>query len=130
MVAVVQSRPSLAQCPRPAPSPATRRRRAAPSELTYRRRRTAAAGIVVALVMAVQGLLAVVGGAGAPERSAAPVAPDRFSTYVVQPGDTLWTIARGIDPDGDPRPLVDRLVAERGTAVLHVGERIALPERR
>lgn len=129
MVAVVQSRPTPVPCRRPAPSLGRVGRRPAATELTYRRRRAAAAGIVVVLLMAVQGLLGVLGAGGAPE-SATPVAPDRFSTYVVRPGDTLWTIARGIDPDRDPRPLVDRLVAERGTAVLQVGERIALPERR
>ena len=30
--------------------------------------------------------------------------------YVVRPGDTLWSIARGIQ-DGDPRPLVDAIQA-------------------
>ena len=130
MVAVVQPRPIALPRPRPVPPAGAGAGRPAATELTYRRRRAAAAGIVVALVVAVQGLLAVLGGEGAPERLRAPMAPDRFSTHIVQPGDTLWTIARAADPDGDPRPLVDRLVAERGTAVLHVGERIALPERR
>jgi LysM repeat protein len=30
--------------------------------------------------------------------------------YVVRPGDTLWSIARGMQ-DGDPRPLVDAIQA-------------------
>ena len=29
--------------------------------------------------------------------------------YVVEAGDTLWGIAHQLDPDGDPRPLVDQL---------------------
>src|SRR3954452_25592929 len=29
--------------------------------------------------------------------------------YVVESGDTLWGIARQLDPDGDPRPIVDQL---------------------
>jgi nucleoid-associated protein YgaU len=37
----------------------------------------------------------------------AHVAPHR---YVVRPGDTLWSIARGVQ-DGDPRPLVDAIQA-------------------
>ena len=131
MVAVVQPRPTS-----PVPAhrvPVAAARPASPradvSELTYRRRRAAAAAIVVALFLAVQGLLATVGGSAATERPA-PVADAEFSAYVVQPGDTFWSIARRVQPDGDPRPLVDRLVADHGRAVLEVGERIALPERR
>ena len=33
--------------------------------------------------------------------------------YVVRPGDTLWSIARGIQ-DGDPRALVDAIQAANG----------------
>jgi hypothetical protein len=46
---------------------------------------------------------------------------------VVQPGDTFWSIARRIQPGGDPRPLVDWLVQRHGGAHLQVGERIAVP---
>ncbi len=131
MVAVVQSRPTAPPPIRRVAVAATRpaAHRADVSELTYRRRRAAAAAIVVALFLAVQGLLATVGGGAAIERPA-PVADAGFSAYVVQPGDTFWSIARRIQPEGDPRPLVDRLVADHGSAVLEVGERIALPERR
>jgi Tfp pilus assembly protein FimV len=30
--------------------------------------------------------------------------------YVVQPGDTLWSIARRVAPGRDPRPVVDGMV--------------------
>jgi hypothetical protein len=46
--------------------------------------------------------------------------------YVVQPGDTWWSIVRRLHPAGDPRPMVDRLVARHGAAALQVGERILL----
>lgn len=94
----------------------------------YRRRRAVALMVVVtaglALVLALQGLLASLGGgAGAgPDRPPAPVA-----VYVVQPGDTFWGIARQLDPGGDPRPLVARMVAAHGSPALVAGERLALP---
>ena len=52
------------------------------------------------------------------------------ASYVVQPGDTLWELARSrVGPDGDPRPLVD-LIRERNalpTSALQVGDRLWLP---
>jgi hypothetical protein len=83
-----------------------------------------AASVIAALVLAVGGLLASFGGGPltAPERPGAPA-----SVYVVQPGDTFWDIARRLDPAGDHRPLVARLVAAHGSPVLVRGERLALP---
>jgi hypothetical protein len=44
---------------------------------------------------------------------------------VVQPGDTLWTIATEVAPDRDPRPVVDALrSANGGSATLQVGARL------
>ena len=51
----------------------------------------------------------------------------RPEAYVVKQGDTLWAIARRLEPDGDVRPVVHRLAATRRGAPLRVGERIALP---
>jgi LysM repeat protein len=36
------------------------------------------------------------------------------SSYVVRQGDTLWSIARGVAPGEDPRPLVDAIAAVNG----------------
>lgn len=94
----------------------------------YRRRRAAVLAVLVAvsasLVLAVGGLWASLGGGPltASERPGTPAA-----VYVVQPGDTFWEIARRLDPAADPRPLVARLVAAHGSAVLVPGERLALP---
>jgi hypothetical protein len=49
---------------------------------------------------------------------------------IVQPGDTLWSIARRVQPTGDLRPLVDKLDAQRHGRALQVGETIVLPARR
>lgn len=48
------------------------------------------------------------------------------STYVVQPGDTLWAIARQLQPEGDVRPLVDELSDRLAGRVLQAGQRLNL----
>ena len=53
----------------------------------------------------------------------------RGSVYVVQPGDTLWSIARELDPTGDVRADVDRLADLNGTAAL-AGRPTASADRR
>jgi LysM repeat protein len=45
----------------------------------------------------------------------------------VQPGDTLWSIARSVQPTGDVRPLVDQILSTRGGRPLQVGEEITVP---
>jgi len=47
--------------------------------------------------------------------------------YVAQPGDTLWSIARRLQPDGDIRTLVDALVRINGGAGVDVGQRVVIP---
>ena len=48
------------------------------------------------------------------------------AVYVVQPGDTIWSIAHDLDPSGDTRALVDRIVALNGSAALEPGQRLRL----
>lgn len=48
--------------------------------------------------------------------------------YVVQPGDTLWSIAtRLVGPAGDPRPVVAQLQAENHGATIVPGAVLRLP---
>jgi len=79
---------------------------------------------VVALV-AWAGLSALAGplGLASPPASVPKAAP---VTVEVAPGDTFWSIASRLQTGGDPRPLVDRLVAGHGGGVLRVGERLAV----
>jgi len=52
---------------------------------------------------------------------------DTIEIYVVQPGDTLWSIATEVSVDGeDIRPLVDHLKAVAGGSSLDVGQRIVI----
>ena len=100
----------------------------------YRRRRLAV--LLFAVVLAAVAFLAVTGartllgaGTAGPSVAAAPVAtPGAASptTYVVQPGDTLWGIARQLQPTGDVRPVVDRLAERVGGASLEAGQRLRL----
>jgi Tfp pilus assembly protein FimV len=48
------------------------------------------------------------------------------AVYVVQPGDTIWSIAHDLDPTGDTRAAVDRIVALNGSAALEPGQRLRL----
>lgn len=104
----------------------------APAQLAqqamYRRRRLAALAVVAVVLVAVlllaTAVLARTAGGGAPR----PVAGTSSSVvHVVQPGDTLWSIARDLDPRGDVRLVVDRLVDLNGRAPLTVGQRLQLP---
>jgi len=71
--------------------------------------------------------LAAVGGDGAPTARDGRSAPVASVAYVARPGDTLWSIAREIQPQGDVRPLVDELTALRHGVPLEPGDVVAWP---
>jgi len=50
-------------------------------------------------------------------------------TTVVQPGETLWAIARRVAPSADPRATVARLAElnDLGSAPIVAGQRLTLP---
>lgn len=60
-------------------------------------------------------------GSGSPADSV-----EASTQYVVQPGDTLWSIAGELQPDQDRRATVDRLAARNGGAAIHAGQRLVV----
>lgn len=98
---------------------------------TYRRRRVVAALVVVTvLVVALQLAQALAGlAAGWAGPASAPI---EGPTVVVEAeaGDTLWSLARQVHPSGDVRPVVEAMVADRGTASVTVGEEVRVPHDR
>ena len=61
------------------------------------------------------------------ETVGADISPDApQEVYIVQSGDTLWSIAMSIDGDGDPRTTVDRLAEMNGGSSLYIGQSLIL----
>ena len=100
----------------------------------YRRRRLVVAALFLGALLAGSWVLGALGGgpltaseAGSSGAVSLRMEPVSQATHVVQPGDTLWSIARELVPEGDVRPVVDSLAAHRDGRPLQVGERITLP---
>lgn len=94
---------------------------ARPARARRRRVAVAAAGAVVAL--SAVGIGFGVGHASAELEGPAPARP----IYVVQSGDTLWTIAGRVAPGVDTARAVAALRDAAGGAALTPGQRIELP---
>jgi LysM repeat protein len=62
-----------------------------------------------------------------PGRAAPAAAEVGTRVYVVQSGDTLWSIARQLQPRGDPRPMVDQLATQVRGGSVQAGQRLVLP---
>ena len=115
----------------------------APSRLAqqavYRRRRLVAMalvlGVVVAFVLLATAAVARFAG-GAPSAAGGPTPASAAAsgaagaaapTVVVQPGDTLWSIAADIAPGTDVRVTVDQLVQLNGGNPIVPGQELVLP---
>jgi hypothetical protein len=106
-------------------------RRRQPAAVYRSRRRVAAALVVLALALASLGVRALLpaGAEPTPAPAAAAPATAAASVVVAAPGDSLWTIARRVQPDGDVRPLVDAMRDANGGATLQAGQRVLVPAR-
>jgi nucleoid-associated protein YgaU len=87
-----------------------------------RRRRLSAVVLAGACVVALSGPVAKALG-----RSDGPTARSR--THVVAPGDTLWSIARDLEPSRDPRDVVFEIAKANGVdpGSLLPGQELVIP---
>lgn len=89
---------------------------------------TGIAALLVAMLIVAAGSVAVGRDTlETPPTVASAAVTEGAVVAVVAPGDTLWSIARSLQPDGDIRPLVDRLVAANGSPVIVPGQELRLP---
>ena len=110
-----------------------------PDDVVAAHRRLAAAGVLATLVLAVLLLITIevrpggtpasAAGSGPASASQPAVLPagvaDRF--YIVEQGDSLWSIARALAPFRDVRTYVDELEALNGGTSIQPGQRLVLP---
>jgi LysM domain len=88
-----------------------------------------AVGIVLVMAVLLNGLLASFGGRPASAAEARPAAELSASpsTYVAQPGDSLWSIASENHGNVDHGAYVDELIRINGDTAIVVGQAVILP---
>lgn len=97
-------------------------RRFEPTDAVYRRRQLVAAALLLLLVLTVTNLVLTLLG----DRGAAMPQPVVERSVVVQPGDTVWSIAESLAAGDDVRPIVDAIVDANGSAALEAGDRLVV----
>jgi hypothetical protein len=89
----------------------------------YRRRRVLAALVGLGLVLTVARAGAALGGSSL----ATPERLPHVTNIVVEPGDTLWSIAKRAVPGHDVRPVVDAMEHALGTSTVFAGQTVSVP---
>jgi len=92
--------------------------------LTPRGRLLVLAGLVLLLLAAF-----TVGRTANSQASDAPTVSPVLAEVTVEPGDTLWAVARRVAPDRDPRDVVAQIrrLNHLPSSVLQVGQELLLP---
>lgn len=122
----ISAQPMRPAARRPRPVPSSAARAATPVRLTLRGRRLLRT-VVVAVALLV---VLVVGFLGRTPAGAGDSAPQTAtSTVVVQPGDTLWNVAKSVAPNADVRETVERIATLNNldTRVLIPGQTLVIP---
>jgi len=116
-----RSASSGAAAPRPVGSDAV------PLRLTRRGRRLART--VVVLLAVLTALVLSVASRQTPVQAGTGPATSATTTVVVQPGETLWTVARGLSADADVRETVARIQELNGLsgASVRPGQSLIVP---
>ena len=132
-----RTRRPTASAGRPAGAASVRRRAGGvatsqPVHLTRRGRLLLSLGVVGLTVGALGALLTLLMGLGAtPAAATATATHPTAKTFVVQPGQSLWTIAVDVAPQADPRETITMLreINNLGTGSVYAGQRLLIPTR-
>lgn len=105
------------------------------TQATYWRRRFVCMALLLGLLWVMSSAAGFASGDRSVERpqaqtlieSAAGESLTAGQVVIVKPGDTLWSIARKMQPTGDVRPLVDRIATLNNGHGLIAGQALLLP---
>jgi nucleoid-associated protein YgaU len=102
-----------------------------PTTQVYIRRRLLVLAVLVAVVVGVWlgagSVRATRGGEPAAPSTGRSAVTAQVVTYMVHPGDTLWSIAAKYHGSADQADYVDALVQRNGGTVVQVGQVLTLP---
>ena len=120
-IAVPAPRRSSTRTARPTPL------RSVPAPATTGRRIAGAARGVSWAVVAIVAVLALAYLALSGPAPAVEGIPVQDATHVVEPGETMWSVANEVAPAGEAAAYVDRLVEVNGSASVTAGQVLVLP---
>jgi LysM repeat protein len=101
----------------------------APQRLRLTRRGRVVLAVFAAVVVSLIGLAAANGARAGDSAAPAGTAGHSMTRIVVQPGQTLWTIAMRADPQADPRQVVQEIIAANALrdGSIQAGQHLLVP---